>query len=113
MPRGRPRQFELSLSDAERAELTAWVRSRSLPHALVQRAQVMLRSAGGERNAEIGAAVRLSPAMVGHWRRRFQRDRLAGLYDAPRSGRPRTHDEEDIARLLRTVLRTKPKDATQ
>jgi transposase len=113
MPRGRPRQFELSLSDAERAELTAWARSRSLPHALVQRAQVMLRSADGERNAEISAAVGLSPAMVGHWRRRFQRDRLAGLYDAPRSGRPRTHDEDDIARLLRTVLRTKPKDATQ
>lgn len=112
MPRGRPRQFELTLSETERAELTAWARSRSLPHALVQRAQVMLLSADGQRNADIGAAIGLSPAMVGHWRRRFQRDRLAGLYDAPRSGRPRTHDEDDVARLLRTVLRTKPKDAT-
>src|SRR6266436_695439 len=50
--------------------------------------------------------------MVGHWRRRFQHERLAGLYDAPRPGRPRAHDDDEVARLLRTVLKTRPKDAT-
>jgi transposase len=51
--------------------------------------------------------------MVGHWRRRYRALGAAGLYDAPRSGRPRTHDDDEVARLLRTVLRTKPADATQ
>jgi len=50
---------------------------------------------------------------VSHWRWRFQQERLAGLYDAPRSGRPRTHDDDEVARLLRTVLHAKPADATQ
>jgi hypothetical protein len=42
---GRPRTFDLSLSDAERTQLQAWAASRSLPHALVQRAQAILCSA--------------------------------------------------------------------
>jgi transposase len=112
MPIGRPRRFAITLSPTERAELTSWAGSRSLPHALVQRAQVILLSLEGLANTEVAARVGLSHPMVGHWRRRFQRDRLAGLYDAPRSGRPRTHDDDEVARLLRTVLRTKPADAT-
>lgn len=35
------------------------------------------------------------------------------MYDAPRSGRPRTHDDDKVARLLRTVLKTRPATATQ
>jgi transposase/AraC-like DNA-binding protein len=112
MPLGRPRIFALTLSPLERTQLTAWAASRSLPHALVQRAQAILLSADGLANTEVGARVGLSAPMVGHWRRRFRRDRLAGLYDAPRSGRPRTHDDDEVARLLRTVLHTRPQAAT-
>ena len=112
MPRGRPRTFELTLTPTERAELAHWAHSRSLPHALVQRAKAMLLSAEGLANTEVAARVDLSHVMVGHWRRRFQRDRLRGLYDAPRSGRPRTHDDDAVARLLRTVLQSTPADGT-
>jgi len=109
---GRPRIFALTLSDVERTQLEEWAASRSLPHALVQRAQAILLSADGLANTEVAARIGLSHPMVGHWRRRFQLDRLAGLYDAPRSGRPRTHDDDAVARLLRTVLKTKPANAT-
>ncbi len=112
MPLGRPRTFELTLAPLERTQLTEWAASRSLPHALVQRAQAILLSAEGLATTEVGARVGLSHPMVGHWPRRFQRDRLAGLYDAPRSGRPRTHDDDEVARLLRTVLQTRPAEAT-
>jgi transposase len=112
MPRGRPRTFELSLSDPERAQLTALASSRALPHGLVRRAQIILRSAGGEANTAIAASFGVSVPLVGHWRRRFRDHGLAGLYDAPRSGRPRTHDDDEVARLLSTVLQTRPKDAT-
>nr|WP_249198091.1 hypothetical protein [Gluconobacter wancherniae] len=37
---------------------------------------------------------------------------LVGLYGEARPGRPRTHDEEKIAQLLRTVLQSKPADGT-
>ena len=112
MPIGRPRRFELTLSEVEREELEVWAHSRSLPHGLVQRAQAILLAAEGLANTEVATRVGLSHPMVGHWRRRFHRDRLQGLYDAPRSGRPRTHDEDEVARMLRTVLKSPPKDAT-
>ena len=42
------------------------------------------------------------------WRRRFRDARLAGLHDELRPGRPRTHDEERIARLINKALTEKP-----
>jgi transposase len=113
MPIGRPRTFEVVLSELERAQLQAWAASRALPHALVRRAQVILLSVDGLGNNAVAARTGVSHQMVSHWRWRFQQERLAGLYDAPRSGRPRTHDDDEVARLLRTVLKTKPTNATQ
>jgi transposase len=110
---GRPRRFELELSDTERAHLAALATSRSLPYSLVRRAQILLRSAAGESNTAIARRFGLAVQSVGHWRRRFHAHGLAGLSDAPRSGRPRTHDEERVAALLRTVLRSQPKAGTQ
>jgi hypothetical protein len=66
MPLGRPHTFALTLSSLERAQLTEWAASRSLPHALVQRAQAILLSADGLANTEVGARVGLSHPMVGH-----------------------------------------------
>ena len=46
---------------------------------------------------------------MGQWRWRFHRHGLASLSDAPRSSRPRTHDDERVATSLRTVLAARPK----
>jgi putative transposase len=112
MPAGRPRKFELTLSDAERAQLTAFANSRALPHGLVRRAQIILRSADGEPNKAIAESLGVSIPLIGQWRTRYRDHGLPGLYDAPRTGRPRTHDDDRVARMLRTVLQTRPKDAT-
>jgi transposase len=112
MRRGRPRRFELTLSELERAQLTALTHSRALAHGLVRRAQIILRSAAGETNLAIATSLRVSPPLISLWRRRYREAGLAGLYDAPRSGRPRTHADDTVARLLRTVLQSRPKDAT-
>lgn len=111
MPMGRP-TFSIALASDERAQLRAISASRSLPAGLVRRARVILLSAEGLANQEIAERVELSPAMVGHWRRRWRDQGLAGLYDAPRSGRPRSHDDDAVAALLDTVLRSKPRNAT-
>ena len=112
MPTGRPHLFELTLSEPERAHLTALAHARSLPYSHVRRAQIILASAAGETDTEIAARYGVTVQTVGHWRRRFHRHGLAGLSDAPRSGRPRTHDDEQVAHLLRTVLASKPKAGT-
>ena len=49
---------------------------------------------------------------VCHWRKKWFDQGLVGLYGEARPGRPRTHDEEQVAELLRTVLDSKPADAT-
>jgi transposase len=112
MPRGRRPSFTLVLSRRERAELERIVRSPSLPAGLVRRAAIVLQSADGATHRAIAAALGVSLPLVSHWRRRFHEHRLAGLYDGPRPGRPRTHDDDEVAGLLRTVLRTRPPEAT-
>ncbi len=112
MRTGRPRRFELTLSVREHAQLSALATSRALPHGLVRRAQIILRSAAGEANSAIAEGLGISLPLVGHWRQRYRAHGLAGLYDAPRSGRPRTHEDDKVARMLRTVRQTRPKEAT-
>lgn len=80
--------------------MTAIAGSRALSHGLVRRAKIILRSAAGENNTTIAAGLGVSIPLVGLWRARYQKNGLAGLYDAPRTGRPRTHDDEAVAKLL-------------
>lgn len=112
MPRGRAASFKIVLSDNEREELEHITRSTSLPAGMVRRARIILLSAAGATHRDIAASVSVSLPIVGYWRNRFNEDRLAGLYDVPRPGRPRTHDEDEVAQMLRTVLRKKPRNST-
>ena len=111
MPRGRP-VVPLELSEEVREELESLSRSRSLPHALVRRAQIILLAAEGMSQQNIGAKVGLSRAMVGLWRKRFLAQGLVGLYDEQRPGGPRSISDEQVSLLIRKTLRTKPKGGT-
>src|SRR6266478_851673 len=111
MARGRPKS-QLMLSEAEQAQLSSIARSRSMPAALTERAQIVLRCAGGESNHAVAQRLTLTDATVGKWRRRFMRDRIRGLYDELRPGRPRTISEERAARLIRKTLKNKPRDGS-
>ena len=93
MSRG-PNAIAVTLSDQGRAELEAMTRSRSLPNSLVRRVRVVLLAVEGKTNTEIAAAVGLSRATVGMWRRRFVTRGIAGLYDEQRPGGPRSIDDE-------------------
>ncbi|HVP11004.1 MAG TPA: IS630 family transposase [Phycisphaerae bacterium] len=112
MNQGRPRKFELSLREYERENLVRRSGSRSLPAGIVRRARGILLSADGHSNLAIARQLKVSDPTVSYWRKRFSEERLAGLYDLPRSGRPRTHDDERIAALLNRVLQRQPRHAT-
>jgi hypothetical protein len=77
------------LSAEERAELERRVACYALPHKVVQRAKMILYAAEGQGNAEIARRLESAPEVVGRWRKRFFEERLAGLEDRERAGRPR------------------------
>ncbi|WP_342238868.1 helix-turn-helix domain-containing protein [Inquilinus sp. OTU3971] len=56
--------------------------------AVAKRAAVVLLAAEGLSNRSISERLRLEEHCIGRWRRRFARQRIWGLFDQPRSGRP-------------------------
>jgi transposase len=111
MSRGRP-VVPLALSEATHTELETLSRSRSLPYALVRRAQIILLAAEGMSHEDIGREVGLSRAMVGIWRKRFLKQGLMGLYDEQKSGGPRSISDEQVSLLIRKTLKTTPVGGT-
>src|SRR6266545_1090001 len=109
---GRP-GIALTLSEPERAELESFARSRALPAGLVRRAKLILLSVDGVSNTAIAQRFATSMSLVSLWRRRYRAQGLAGLYGEVRPGRPRTHDDDRVAALLKKTLQTRPRDATQ
>mgnify|MGYP003401649712 CR=1 FL=1 len=90
----------LELSDSEWSELKALASRRKTGQALALRARIVLRAAEGATNTESAAEAGVSLPTVGLWRRSFCERRLEGLVDAPRSGRPRTIDDDEVQRVL-------------
>ncbi len=93
MRTGRPKA-ELKLSLQEQAQLSSLAASRSLPHALVARAKLVLWAAAGASNSTIAQRLSWSLPTVGKWRQRFVERRVAGLHDELRPGRPRSYGDE-------------------
>ena len=85
-----PHATPVSLSDDQRRALLGLVRAHSTPQALALRARIILRAGDPDRptNLHIAGELACDNDTVGRWRRRFARQGLAGLQDAPRSGRP-------------------------
>lgn len=66
--------------------------AHSTPQALAFRARVILRCGQVDQptNDRVAADLGCDADTVSKWRRRFHGQRLDGLHDLPRSGRPRT-----------------------
>ena len=112
MKTGRPKAA-LTLTTDEVAQLQSLITARAIPHGLGTRARMILLSHEGLSNAAIAQKLGVTTATVGKWRQRFIRDRLAGLHDELRPGRPRSRADEEIAALITRTLRTKPAARTQ
>jgi len=87
MPRMSP--YTIELSSEERRELERRVRKYTLPYFQIIRAQIVLLAAEGWRNDQIADYVHTTRDVVSGWRKRFFEQRLAGLEERSRPGRPR------------------------
>ena len=79
----------IELSPDEERELRRRAASYTLPYYLVWRAQLVLRAAEGWSNEEIADYLHTRREVVSRWRKRFFEQRLKGLEERPRPGRPR------------------------
>jgi transposase len=96
------------LTAKERRTLEGWVRSGTTEHRLVERARVVLLAATGMASRRVAREVGCARGVVSKWRVRFARDRMAGLADAPRAGKPRTYGEDAGRRILALLDRPPP-----
>ena len=87
MPQNSP--FSVNLSAAEEHRLQRIARQYTSSYCDVMRAKVVLLAAQGLQNKQIGQRLDLARQIVSKWRKRFFEERLAGLEDRPRRGRPR------------------------
>lgn len=80
--------FVLELTPEERSMLEARARAYSSPYRDVMRARIVLYAAEGWDNERIAARLDTPRQVVSRWRKRFFEQRLAGLEELPRGGRP-------------------------
>jgi hypothetical protein len=119
----------LILTPAQQSTLEAIVRSRQLPHSLVQRARIVLNAGAGRRNKASAQDLNIKEETVGLWRRRWlsaqealtacedDPDRLRRqietiLADAERPGAPVTFSAEQVCQLLAMACETPPSPLT-
>jgi transposase len=102
----------VELTDDERAQLLAWSRRRKSANGLATRSRIVLAAADGLGNTAIAAKLQIAVSSARKWRSRFLADRLDGLLDEPRPGRPRTVTDEQVEAVITRTLESTPKDAT-
>jgi transposase len=88
MAREAPR---IRMSPDEYRQLRQLIDAHTTPQAIAFRARIIDRCIQNDKptNDRVAADLHCDADTVSKWRRRYHRDRLAGLQDLPRSGRPR------------------------
>jgi hypothetical protein len=86
MPRESP--YRIVLTNSERLALQRIARKYTSPYRDVIRAKVALYAADGLGNGEIADRLDTPRQIVSKWRKRFFEERLDGLEERPRRGRP-------------------------
>ncbi len=102
----------LVITDKERSELQRRVRAHTTPQRAAKRARVVLLAADGVPNRQIAPIVGMNQHTVAHWRRRFAAERLAGLEDRQRPGRPPVYGHDERLRIVATVTEEPPDPAS-
>ena len=101
----------LRLAPPERRELTKRTRLRSARFEDARRAELILRLAKGQSYSTIKSALRCGQSYISRWKKRFLRERIAGLYSRHRGRAPHKNSASVQARILEYTRRG-PKDGS-
>jgi len=88
MPKNSP--YNIILTPDEERELNIRAAKYTLEYFKVIRAKIILLAAQGLGNDEIATKLDSRREVVSMWRKRFFEQRLEGLEERPRPGRPRS-----------------------
>ncbi|MFB9745195.1 IS630 family transposase [Pseudonocardia sulfidoxydans] len=102
----------VTLTDADRDQLTQWARRATSANALAVRSRIVLAAADGLTTSAVARKLDINVATARRWRARFLQHGLDGLLDEPRPGRPRTVADAQVEAVITRTLETTPKDAT-
>ncbi len=86
MPRKSP--YLIELTPGEKSRLESISRKYTASYYAVVRARIVLLAAQNIDNDEIARRLDLPRQVVSKWRKRYFEERMAGLEDRPRRGRP-------------------------
>ena len=109
---GARRQAIIELTEVELGELRGLAARRTTAQAMALRARIVLASATGAQHKQVAAELNCDAQTVRKWRGRFIERRIVGLRDEPRSGAPRTIDDQRIETVIVRTLESTPPDAT-
>lgn len=101
---------EIVLTDEERQELMALIRSGLTSVRLMLRARIVILAAEDWQSKDIALELNVGRVQVSRWRQRYLEQRMAGIErDLPRGAPPA---KVDTARLVQLTTQTKPEAAT-
>jgi transposase/transposase-like protein len=107
---GRPRA-EVVLTDEERLTVMRLTKRSRVNRAVAFRARIVLACVEAS-DTVVARRLRVTKTTVAKWRSQFVEHRLAGLYDEPRVGAPRTITDEAVEALIVKTLETTPAGET-
>jgi transposase len=102
----------VTLTEDERSQLVAWSRRPKSANALAMRSRIVLAAADGLGNTAVAEKLGIAVASARKWRSRFLAERLDGLLDEARPGRPRTVSDAQVEAVITRTLETTPSNAT-
>ncbi|CAH1668040.1 Helix-turn-helix protein [Chelatococcus asaccharovorans] len=100
------RQMGLILKDEDRRHLREIVEQGDPSATIVLRAQIMLGSEGKSRR-DVARELAVSTQTIAKWQRRYEVEGINGLYDRPRSGKPRRFARDELIALINETLSKK------
>jgi transposase len=103
----------IRLTDEELLTLREWTRKGKSENRLVERARIILLAHDGQTNQQIAHRLHTRTARVSKWRQRFGANRLMGLSDAERPGKPAKYDQTTEKRVLALLDQSPPQGYSQ
>ncbi|OGT45382.1 MAG: DDE endonuclease [Gammaproteobacteria bacterium RIFCSPHIGHO2_12_FULL_41_20] len=100
---------QLVCSKKELDTLTMLANGRKVEKRLAERAKIVLLCHEGLRNDTISKKLQTTVMTVAKWRNRFNKDRIEGLNDKTRSGKPKKYDESIRNNILKLIEQPVPR----